>query len=351
LLEICMLKTLDERQHVVQTMRLFPPRLMRDRSGWAIFASSLECPTIADDHVVDGNIKIEINLQDGLHINGQLRKRTAWTAITGDIAFEADEDAADGRHKTWVLGWRCVLHILQSAVKWSVAPLVSQQIAHDTHCCIRVLRSSSGAIYDRVDEFIHQRVLYDTSASDLNIMADWWVLVGINEQAWLERILYVNPRWDPAGEFLRVSAQLRDEDDMGRAKIKAVVMYCYRWRFVSDTMWAAMEESAQLYYRSKMLGVDFIAKQIAQDDDRTADMEYIGGYRRFLTVEVEKLLAVSVLCLRPLQHAIKTLMQDDRFLILAEGLYDDMMNTAGCVGLARQSLGHLRYLGYLGCVV
>ena len=224
LLEIVLLKTLDAENNVSQMLRMYPPRLMPGRSGWHVFGSSLECVVLPRDGL-EANIKIEIALMDGLHIGGHLKKRSAWKIQQDELVAElaAGEDNVDGSHMTWNLGMRCILHVFQSGVKWSVAPLVREQLAKDVHNLIRTLRNSSGAIYDEVDTFLLTRVCYDGADANLDVLHDFWVRLGVTDPTRLRQILEVNPRWGPTVQVLRVTAKLRDEVDMGRGKIRSVM--------------------------------------------------------------------------------------------------------------------------------
>ena len=62
LLEVVLLKTFDLSGDIVQALRFYPPRLMRSKTGWAVFASSLDCPRLASQSF--DNICIDVFVQD-----------------------------------------------------------------------------------------------------------------------------------------------------------------------------------------------------------------------------------------------------------------------------------------------
>jgi len=328
LLELLLLKTLDSRGNIVSALRFYQPRAMRGKTGWDIFASTLDCPSLL--HLMGDNIKMQAFVQDGLHSPGNTKKQVAWQTICVETA-DGDEENADmddldnQSHRKWTFGWRCVLHVYQSGCKWGLAPYMTDQVQHDAHIVLKSLRNSSGPIFDRIDDFIDTRVHYDDTDSDLNMKADLWVHLGVDSPTMLAQILEVDPLWDPVFQILRVSAKLKIEVDQGKGKIKGILLWSFQWLNWSDTRWGRMPVCGRLWLRSKAVGLEYVVSLVKDDTRSSSDKEYIGGYKRFLTKEVEKLFCTAALGLKPLEYGLAVLMKDDRFLLLAQEIREGMV--------------------------
>ena len=79
-----------------------------------------------------------------------------------------------------------------------------------------------------------------------------------------------------------------------------------------------------LFLRSRIAGIDYIAKEIKEDTSSNDDKAYIGGYKRFLTAAVERLLCVAAFGTLPVEKGLKMLMHDDRLLLICGSLRETM---------------------------
>lgn len=81
LLELLVVKTYDGRGHMQQAIRFFAPRVVEGKTGWHIFLSSLQVPSLMNMRQCDDIIKIEVFIQDGLHSAGMLKKQVALRSL------------------------------------------------------------------------------------------------------------------------------------------------------------------------------------------------------------------------------------------------------------------------------
>lgn len=337
LLELVVVKSYTATGNFAQGIRFFAPRLMEGKTGWHVFGSSMDCPSLFHHEKVRHVIKIDIFLQDGLHAAGMRKKQDAWQRLLYDTLDDGDEDgndmaASDTRdHLHWTLGWRCILHVAQSACKWGLAPVLSETIQHDAHCLVKSLINSSGPIFRRMDEFIYTRLYYDDSPMDVDATRTWWATLGVPEGPRMDAILEVNPRWDAVLQVLRVSEDLQS-DPQGHSKVRCVIMFCFQWKNWSDTRWMGMRQSGALYLRSKAVGIDYFADMVATAEGSSNDKHYIHGYRRFGTTGAKLALAVAPVALLPLNWFMEQLLIDDRFLLQARALELGVMER--CVHVA-----------------
>ena len=161
LLDLVIAKTFNHTGQFVQALHFYAPRNMAGKTGWHIFTGSLEC--LCTFHCVPKTdvIKVDVLVQDGLHAAGMKAKQVAYRHLLYDhFSCEGEEPSACS-HMHWTFGWRCILHIAQSASKWGLAPVLSESIQHDAHCMIASLNNSSDPILRRLDELIYIRVLHD----------------------------------------------------------------------------------------------------------------------------------------------------------------------------------------------
>ena len=311
LLELILLKTLDMNGRVQQSLRFYAPRELKSKKGWAVFASSLDCPSLLHEKIA--NIRIQVCVQDGAHCVGNTKKQLAWQKVCASTSEEAEElpDDDSHSHRCWTFGWRCILHVYQSGFKWAVAPYLTEALSHDAHLVIKSLLNSSGPIMDRVDDFLSTRLHYDDERDpSTSTYASFWVLLGVDDPAMLQRILDVNPWWDRANQILRVSSSLKRAPDQGFAQIKGIVLYCLRWKNWSDTRWGMMPHCSRLYLRSRAVGVEYLAQMVTDDRQSSSDKEYLGGYQRFICSDIEKLFTIAAVALRPLERGIDRYMED-----------------------------------------
>ena len=112
-MELLLLQTLDSQNRVVSALRFYPPRPMRGKTGWHIFASSLETPSLAHEQVK--NIRFFVYIQDRLHSAGSTNKLQAWDILADEKQDEQDgvplDDEDDGFQ--WI-NW--------SDTRWGVMP-------------------------------------------------------------------------------------------------------------------------------------------------------------------------------------------------------------------------------------
>lgn len=195
--------------------------------------------------------------------------------------FGSDEDASARAHRHWTFGWRCILHIAQSACKWGLSPVLSEDLQTNAHIVVKSLINSSAPFHNRLDEFVHTRVIYghDDPGSP-EFVRLFWETLGITDEKILALFMEVKPRWDSSLQCLRVARDLQLDND-AHGKIVSVVIFCLQWQNWSDTRWMKFCKSSQLYLRSKAVGIDYLVDMVCRTEGSTNDKHYIHGYKRY----------------------------------------------------------------------
>jgi hypothetical protein len=127
-------KYLDSGGKIQIAMQLKPPRLMQGKTGWHVINATLEDPFIRN--TLPNNILIHFYIQDGLHSKGMYHKQRA----RHELYYDLHDDGSDNddlylqRCSDWVFGMRCILHIGSSAVKWGLAPLITETLMEFFRC-------------------------------------------------------------------------------------------------------------------------------------------------------------------------------------------------------------------------
>lgn len=173
----------------------------------------------------------------------------ATQALTPVCTIEADLVERGERrhlraHKHWTFGWRCILHIAQSACKWGLAPILSEDLQHNAHIVVKALTNSSDPFHRRIDEFVYSRVFFDFEGGDSEESTrEFWTTLGVSDDKVLRLLLEVKPRWDNSMQCLRVDGALQGKPD-SHDKIRSIVMFCLQWQNWSDTRWMKFNKSA-----------------------------------------------------------------------------------------------------------
>jgi hypothetical protein len=216
----------------------------------------------------------------------------------------------------WTFGMRCIDHIGHSGCKWGISAVTSDQLNTDAHVVIASLRNSSGALYSYIEEFVDTRVFYDHGERRILDRQLFWILLGVTKPDMLAAIMEVNPWWNSSQQILSVAGQLQLDPD-GVTKIISVLQYCLQWINWSDTRWTKMGSCSRLYLRSKAVGIDYLVRLVSLGKHSSNDQYHIGGYERFDSFEVQRLLAIAAVSNYPMENFVLELLKDDRFMLRA----------------------------------
>ena len=169
-------------------------------------------------------------------------KQLALRSLYYDMADDdGNTDHMHHSHKHWTFHWRCILHIAQSACKWALAPLVTEEIQTGAHMIVRSIINSSEPLHRQVDEFLHHRLCFDHDRpNDVATTEAFWKLLGVHDDDMLALFLEVDPFWDSGMEALRASGKLQAQLPASLGKVRAVVLFCMQWKNWSDTRWMKM---------------------------------------------------------------------------------------------------------------
>ena len=81
LLGLQILKTIDERGRHLQCIHFYSPRELVGKTGWHVWSSSLDCPSLVHAASVASNIRVQVYIQDGLHASGMTSKHAAYAQL------------------------------------------------------------------------------------------------------------------------------------------------------------------------------------------------------------------------------------------------------------------------------
>jgi hypothetical protein len=218
LAEKILYKTMDPFGQRLAAIQHKPPRLMRGKTGWHVFAATLEDKFLRRE--LPSNILVNLFLQDGLHLLSMQRRSEARHELYYDLqACDPDDYILHNkRMMDWVLGWRCTLHKASSGVQWGLSPWTTEDILSDAHICILACRNSSEALHLIIPTFIDTKVCYAALDSRLDERRQFWEMLHI-PKAFLDAILEVNPIWDFDLQLLYVNQALQ-HDAQGRQELR-----------------------------------------------------------------------------------------------------------------------------------
>ena len=223
--------------------------------------------------------------------------------------------------KDWVFVWTCCTHACSRALKWGMKKLVSCQdsLVDDVHISISALLRASTGIYMSVPQFIASYVSFDRpdpdSCTSANI-ASLWTFLDVAPTD-LDLFLKVNPMFD--GQRLHVSAALLGDPECVHI-VTTIIHYCLRWCDFSDTRWTKCGLCGRLWLRSLMIGIDSLVDLTMQND--AVSKWQLNGYKRKCSASARKYLAVCAAAGRPSESMLLELLEDDRFLLHADKLWD-----------------------------
>ena len=137
----------------------------------------------------------------------------------------------------------------------------------------------------------------------------------------LEVFVKVNPVWD--GVKLRVRTSLQAEVD-AIDSIRVCIKHCMRWCDFSETRWTKVGESGRLFLKSVLIGIDGIS-EIARKNDSVSRWHLAASFKK-ATLSVRLYLAVAALSGRATETMLLELMEDDRFLLYHDRLWDGLQD-------------------------
>jgi hypothetical protein len=321
LLEKLILKTIDSSGKISIAMKLKPPRSMIGKTGWHIFGAALDTDLLR--FKVARNIIISVYLQDGLHSASITRWQQARHELFYDFAENLQEhEVLHQRSMDWVFGWRCILHIASSSIKWGLTPWSSESILEDTHISIASCRNGSNALHYYVDSFLTKHMHYSDHHNDFAERGLFWTALGV-PASMLDTVLEVDPRWDFELKILRVNGAL-EADPQGLKKVVGIMLFCLQWRNWSETRWAGVGVAARRLILSLSVGLETLVKMVMQSGGSSNDKYHLGGFKR-CSPKVKLYVAIASLALYPVEGFSISLLEDDRFLLRAPTLWEDIL--------------------------
>ena len=148
---------------------------------------------------------------------------------------------------------RCTLHVGASALKWGLAPHVSEQLLADCHLCVRSCRSSSEPLHEAIPEMVQVHARHECSGESLASRVRLWTSLGVPPNL-CEWVAAVDPRWHPVRKVLVVQCAFAQQAD--RMRVEQVIGFLMRWQNWSDTRWLALGSSSRLMVASILAGVE-----------------------------------------------------------------------------------------------
>lgn len=330
LAEKVLLKSVDGDGRVVSVLRILQPRSIVSKTGWDIFGAANEQPFLRLK--LPSQIVVTWHVQDGLHAAGMLRRQQSRHELFYDLAESSgasQESSKMQRGKDWVAGLRCVLHCASSSIKWGLSPVITEQLLDDLHLSIKSCNNSSNALHRCVPAFVLRFARYRRTAPDRDGRALWWTCLGVPAPL-LDWVLRVNPSWDPSVVVSWVSGELEGAVD-GSDLIENVVTFFLRWRNFSGTRWAGVGPSARHLICSLVVGVEPLIR-LVDAEGHGNDRYHLSAAKARTLPLVKKLAAVAALSAFPVESMSLGLLEDDRFLLVAESLWAEAQSQAEWVG-------------------
>lgn len=197
----------------------------------------------------------------------------------------------------------------------------SEEVLDDTHLCIKSLRNSSDALHRFAELHIMKSVVYADPTGADGDRSVFWSALGV-PATMLEFVLVVDSRWDFERKVLRVRESL-EHDAEGLQRLAAVVGFFLQWRNWSDTRWAGVGPAARLFVASLFIGLDALVALVDHEGINN-DKYFLGAARKRLTVQVREYIVIASLACYPVEGLTLSLLEDDRFLFLAQGLWQEL---------------------------
>ena len=101
--------------------------------------------------------------------------------------------------------------------------------------------------------------------------------------------------------------------------LATVIHYCLRWCDFSDTRWTKVGLCGRLYVRSVLIGIDGLVDLAIKND--AVVKWHLNGYKKKCSSAVRRYLGVAAASGRPSECMILDLMEDDRFLLHADRMW------------------------------
>ena len=268
-------------------------------------------------------ISLAVYMQNGLFSKpfGQMMKARHglfFDKLHCPIEYESDADREIDELKDWIFTWTCCAHACSRALKWGMMHIVAGcgDLLEEVHISISALLRASTGLYMCVDEFIAGYVAFDRHEPDNMAELEYlWVFLDVAPTD-LALFMKVNPLWE--GQKLRVNASLLADGDCVKA-ITTVLHYCLKWCDFSDTRWTKVGLCGRLYIRSVLVGVEGLV-DLAMKNDAVCKW-HLNGYKKKCSPAVRRYLGVAAASGRPSECFLLELLEDDRFLLHADRMW------------------------------
>ena len=303
------------------------PRVMSGKSGWHVFGGSLDtdplkprCRTI---------VVQTIYLQDGMHHENFGAKQVARHDMLADaLGEEGVEDANEYSDSDIVWFFHCITHVMSLALKWGLKIVVTRvSLLDGVHIMIASLRNSSGSLMDESVAFLHSRMRHRDSTSMSACRHRFWVMMGISPEA-LALFEEVDPWYDRDLDVFWVSGALPADGD-AFDKAHRCLLYGMRWKNFVEMRWGGVGPCGRLWMVSEALGVSHLARSALQN--ASVNTEKLGGYKVNSVPDVRLFLVVAALASWPIESAIMTLVEDDRFFLHLDHIEQDFRAEKKCL--------------------
>ena len=208
----------------------------------------------------------------------------------------------------FVLVIKCFSHGCSNAIIWGLTAPRSMIDPDDAVIAIRALRNAASALSDQVDAHCVQTASFSQVRSGSEEDRErFWRALDVSDDI-LEEIVFVDPYWD--GHKLIVNAEL-EGDPLVWSRLRAIVLYMFRFFYISETRWGKVGKSARFLLRALCVGLDNVVDLCKAGG--TCSMENLNGFYR-ATPAVREYYICAGTSSRPCEALVLELLQDDRFL-------------------------------------
>lgn len=298
-------KTTNAEGIIISVVRLKPPRQMTGKSGMDISKASLSEGL--------GRLVVTVYLQGGLHAASFLRRHRGrneafYDTLSGDIPLDA---LLIKRAKDWVFGQRCCLHATSSATKCVVVMVgggglhrwCTEDLLDGANLCISSCRNSSVWC---------ARTPPSTRAIEQSCGWPWVPL----RRSWSSCFAST-----PGGTSTARSCECARSSRSRRLACRPLPLLCHVRAMAELARHAG--PAARLFAARLLVGLESLVASVDWGD-KNNDRFYLGAVRKRLSGQAQKYNVIGSLAGYPAERLALPLLEDERFLLKAQDLWNDL---------------------------
>ena len=182
----------------------------------------------------------------------QQRHRLFWDTDAASLYGEFRHLA---KHRDIVLGTGCVLHDINSALRWATQSFLDKAEMKNLYNLVEGLRNGARYLYKVLDIFIVAHVQFDDGGEvSVEDTETFWSILGVSGHM-LHEFGVLRPRWD--GQTMWINGAEQQRGDIFD-RIAAVIAYPWRWRKYNSARFGVLGGGSRMLLQARLLGLDRI---------------------------------------------------------------------------------------------